>query len=81
MADSGRRDATAFHLELGRLCVLTSRHRHACIVVARAGISDLLDSHPSTPKVQLNVPITFPDGWAANHTVLAHLDQHRVVSR
>jgi hypothetical protein len=34
---SGRRDATAFHLEAGRLCVLTSRHRHACIVVARAG--------------------------------------------
>ncbi|WP_432644254.1 hypothetical protein [Nocardia cyriacigeorgica] len=24
---SGRRDATAFHLEAGRLCVLTSRHR------------------------------------------------------
>ena len=34
---SGRRDATAFHLESGRLCVLTSRHRHACVVVARAG--------------------------------------------
>ncbi|WP_223167891.1 AAA family ATPase [Nonomuraea sp. SYSU D8015] len=78
---SGRRDATAFHLESGRLCVLTSRHRQACIVVARAGISDLLDTHPSSPKVQLNVPIKFPDGWAANHTVLAHLDRHRVVSR
>ena len=37
---SGRRDATAFHLEAGRLCVLASRHRHACIVVARAGIAD-----------------------------------------
>ena len=34
---SGRQDATAFHLESGRLCVLTSRHRHACVVVARAG--------------------------------------------
>lgn len=33
---SGRPDATAFHLETGRLCVLTSRHRHACIVVCRA---------------------------------------------
>ncbi|BFO21790.1 hypothetical protein SHKM778_81780 [Streptomyces sp. KM77-8] len=32
---SGRPDATAFHLETGRLCVLTSRHRHACIVVCR----------------------------------------------
>ncbi|WP_328443424.1 AAA domain-containing protein [Streptomyces sp. NBC_00386] len=37
---SGRRDATAFHLEAGRLCVLASRHRQACIVVAREGIAD-----------------------------------------
>jgi hypothetical protein len=42
---SGRRDATAFHLEVGRLCVLASRRRQACIVVARAGIADLLDAH------------------------------------
>lgn len=77
---SGRRDATAFHLESGRLCVLTSRHRHACIVVARAGIADLLDQHPSSPRVQLNVPIKFPDGWAANQAILAHLDQHRVTT-
>ena len=57
---SGRRDATAFHLEAGRLCVLTSRHRHACIVVARAGIPELLDAHPSTEPVHLNVPLTEP---------------------
>ncbi|MBB4942909.1 hypothetical protein FHR32_007309 [Streptosporangium album] len=54
---SRRRDATAFHLESGRLCVLASRHRHACIVVARAGIPELLDAHPSTGRVRLNVPI------------------------
>jgi hypothetical protein len=35
---SGRRDAIAFHLEAGRLCGPASRHRHARIVVARAGI-------------------------------------------
>lgn len=75
---SGRRDATAFHLEAGRLCVLTSRHRHACIVVARAGIPELLDAHPSTEPVHLNVPAKFPDGWEANHAVLAHLGPHRV---
>ncbi|GAA0991781.1 AAA family ATPase [Acrocarpospora macrocephala] len=77
---SGRRDATAFHLESGRLCVLTSRHRHACVVVARAGIPALLDHHPSSPRIQLNVPIKFPDGWTANHTILAHLEQHRIRS-
>ncbi|MBB2747095.1 UNVERIFIED_ORG: hypothetical protein FHR35_006974 [Microbispora rosea subsp. rosea] len=75
---SGRRDATEFHLEAGRLCVLTSRHRHACVVVARAGIPELLDAHPSTGGVQLNVPVKFPDGWEANQAVLAHLSKHRV---
>ncbi|HEX6969184.1 MAG TPA: AAA domain-containing protein [Micromonosporaceae bacterium] len=70
---SGRRDATAFHLEAGRLCVLVSRHRHACIVVARSGIAELLDAHTSTEPVHLNVPVRFPDGWEANHSFLAYL--------
>lgn len=78
---SGRRDATAFHLEAGRLCVLTSRHRQACIVVAREGITDLLDSHPSTDPVHLSVPAKFPDGWEANQVVMAKLiADHRVAA-
>jgi hypothetical protein len=75
---SGRRDATAFHLESGRLCVLASRHRHACVVVARAGIAELLDAHPSAEPVRLGVPVKFPDGWEANQSVLEHLARHRV---
>ncbi|MFK0292410.1 AAA domain-containing protein [Streptomyces sp. NPDC090442] len=78
---SGRPDATAFHLETGRLCVLASRHRHACIVVCRAGVADLLDEHPATEPVQLGVTVKFPDGWEANHAVLAHLAEHRVPLR
>jgi hypothetical protein len=77
---SGRRDATAFHLETGRLCVLTSRHRQACIVVAREGITDLLDSHPSTEPVHLSVPAKFPDGWEANQVMMAMLAGHRVIA-
>ncbi|MBQ0997466.1 AAA domain-containing protein [Streptomyces sp. RK62] len=77
---SGRRDATAFHLEAGRLCVLASRHRQACIVIAREGIADLLDSHPSTDPVHLSVPAKFPDGWEANQVMLAKLAQHRVAA-
>jgi hypothetical protein len=77
---SGRVDATAFHLEAGRLCVLTSRHRHACIVVARTGIPELLDAHPHTEPVHLNVPAKFPDGWEANQAVMAHLASLRVRS-
>ncbi|MEE6311334.1 AAA domain-containing protein [Plantactinospora veratri] len=76
---SGRRDATAFHLEAGRLCVLVSRHRHACVVVARAGISELLDAHPSTEPVHLNVPVKFPDGWEANQAIAAHLGGRRAL--
>lgn len=75
---SGRPDATAFHLETGRLCVLASRHRHACVVVCRAGVGDLLDEYPSTEPVQLGTLVKFPDGWEANHAVLARLGEHRV---
>jgi AAA domain len=75
---SGRRDATAFHLEAGRLCVLTSRHRHACIVVARAGIPELLDAHPSVEPVHLNVPVKFPDGWEAQQAIMTHLTKWRI---
>jgi hypothetical protein len=78
---SGRPDATAFHLETGRLCVLVSRHRHACIVVCRAGVAELLDEHPATEPVQLGVTVKFPDGWDANHTVLSHLAEHAVAWR
>ncbi|MFE0807657.1 AAA family ATPase [Streptomyces sp. NPDC058794] len=78
---SGRPDATAFHLETGRLCVLTSRHRHACVVVCREGVGELLDDYPSTEPVQLGTLVKFPDGWEANHAVLAHLAEHRVAWR
>jgi len=78
---SGRRDAGAFHLEAGRLCVLASRHRHACIVVGRRGIDELLDAHPSAEPVYLGVPVKFPDGWEANQAVLSRLAAHRIQAR
>ena len=71
---SGRAAASEFHLETGRLCVLLSRHRHACIVVGRAGISNLLDTHPLSSPIWLGAPIPIPDGWEANQTVLAGLE-------
>ncbi|MFI8106192.1 AAA domain-containing protein [Streptomyces sp. NPDC086023] len=75
---SGRPDATAFHLETGRLCVLASRHRHACVVVCRAGVAELLDEHPSTDPVQLGVTVKFPDGWEAMMTTWDSWSNHRV---
>lgn len=40
-----------------------SWHRHACIVIARAGIADLLDAHPSDEHTHLGVRAKLPDGW------------------
>lgn len=70
---SGRATTSEFHLETGRLCVLLSRHRQACIVVGRAGISDVLDAHPGTTPVWIGAPIPVPDGWEANEVVMERL--------
>lgn len=75
---AGRRDATAFHLESGRMCVMLSRHRHACIVVGRAGASRMLAEFPDTDPVFLEEPEKLPDGWQANHLILEHLEGCRV---
>jgi len=75
---AGRRDATAFHLESGRMCVMLSRHRHACIVVGRAGAARLLAEFPDSDPIYLEEPEKFPDGWQANHLVLEHLARFRV---
>jgi hypothetical protein len=67
---SGRRDASSFHLEAGRLCVLASRHRQACIIVARAGIRSQLDAFPHSEPVWLGAAPPEVDGWEANHRFL-----------
>jgi hypothetical protein len=75
---SGRRDASEFHLDAGRLCVLLSRHRQACIVVSRGGIRDQLASHAPTEPIWLGEMAPVLDGWHAHLTVLDHLMQHAV---
>lgn len=75
---AGRRDATAFHLEAGRMCVMLSRHRQACIVVGRAGADRLLAEFPDADPIFLDEPEKFPDGWEANSLVLDHLAGYKV---
>jgi hypothetical protein len=75
---AGRRDATAFHLEAGRMCVMLSRHRQSCVVVGRAGADRLLAEFPDADPVFLDEPEKFPDGWEANSLVLDHLAGFRV---
>lgn len=75
---SGRRSASSFHLDAGRLCVLLSRHRHACIVVSRGGIREQLRAHPSTDPVWLGESVPGTDSWNAHLAILDHLEAHRV---
>lgn len=77
---SGRRDASAFHLEAGRLCVLLSRHRQACIVVARSGIDEALRRYPATDPITVSEPFPLVDGWEANLSVLEQLHQYRLAA-
>jgi hypothetical protein len=77
---SGRRDASAFHLEAGRLCVLLTRHRQACIVLAREGIADALRRYPATDPITVSEPFPLVDGWEANLSVLDLLARHRVAA-
>jgi hypothetical protein len=77
---SGRRDATTFHLDAGRLCVLLSRHRHACIVVSRAGLHDQLMAHAPTEPVWIAEQVPVVDGWEAHLSVLEHLNRHRLAA-
>jgi energy-coupling factor transporter ATP-binding protein EcfA2 len=75
---SGRRDASAFHLEAGRLCVLASRHRQACIVVTRDGVRQQLDAYPHTEPVWIGATTPEVDGWEANHRFLDGLNPYAV---
>jgi len=75
---SGRRDASSFHLESGRLCVLLSRHRHACVVVTRGGIREQLEAYPSGDPIWISERLPVVDGWEANVALLEHLDAYRV---
>jgi hypothetical protein len=78
---SGRADASVFHLDAGRLCVMMSRHRIACFVVSRAGIEDLLLRYaPSGDRVLgLDEDAEFT-GWKAHLSIARMLrDRGRVV--
>jgi hypothetical protein len=64
---SGRADATAFHLDAGRLCVLLSRHSVGCWLFSRAGIEQQLRRYAPIGDRSLGI-YEDPeyDGWRAN---------------
>jgi hypothetical protein len=68
-----------FHLDPGRLCVMLTRHRHACIVVGRAGDSDLLESVPPAAEAWLGFEGSPEvDGWYAHRVVFEQLRRRAV---
>ena len=71
---SGRADATAFHLDAGRLCVMLSRHRIACWVFGRQGISQQLLRFAPAGDRALGIDDD-PEyrGWRAHLTLMAAL--------
>jgi len=71
---SGRADATAFHLDAGRLCVLLSRHRVACWIFGRDGISPQLLRY--APKGDRSLGISDDpefEGWRSNMNLMQAL--------
>jgi hypothetical protein len=71
---SGRADVQAFHLDAGRLCVMLSRHRIACLLLARAGLDELVEGHvvlgARTPGIDDDPEFT---GWQAHRRLLRSL--------
>jgi len=67
----------AFHLDPGRLCVLLTRHRQACIVVGRDTDRRLLEGiPPATPGFLGWDPDPVLDGWDAHEGVFSLLEPH-----
>jgi hypothetical protein len=67
----------AIHLDPGRLCVLLTRHRQACIVVGRDSDRALLEGiPPATPGYLGWDPDPVLDGWDAHEGVFRLLEPH-----
>lgn len=73
---SGRADATAFHLDAGRLCVMLSRHRIGCWIFGRQGMSEQLTRFAPAGDRALGIDDD-PEyhGWRAHLTLLAALSR------
>jgi hypothetical protein len=69
-----------FHLDPGRLCVLLTRHRQACIVVGRQGDEEMLSDQvpPSTPAYLGQSADPLLDGWEVHRQVYADLAPWRI---
>ena len=76
---AGLAEADEFHVDSGRLCVLTTRHRHACILVGRRGDRELLEGlPPSTPAWPGIDDDAILGGWDVHRRVFDALEPTRI---
>ena len=76
---AGLMDVDDFHLNPGRLCVMLTRHRHACIVVGRAADRELVAGiPPATPCYVGWDANPALDGWYVHEGVFRELEGHRL---
>lgn len=78
---SGLAQSDTFHSDAGRLCVAISRHRVACVLVGRAGISKALARTPyQGDRDARELQDVEWQGRKAHLTLLGHLANGRTVS-
>jgi hypothetical protein len=76
---AGLLDVDEFHLDPGRLCVMLTRHRQACVVIGRAADRDLVKGiPPATPSYVGWDANPALDGWYVHESIFAGLDRFRV---
>lgn len=66
---SGQPEPTAFAMEAGRLCVMCSRHRAACLLVGRPGLAAAAGSGAGAAERTL-ADVGGAAGWQAHSTLL-----------
>jgi hypothetical protein len=78
---AGLAEPDAFHLDPGRLCVMLTRHRHACVLIGRASDVELLDGiPPATPAYLGTTTDPVLDGWTTHRAVYKTLLANRVAA-
>ena len=78
---AGLAEADPFHLDPGRLCVMLTRHRHACVVIGRTGDAELLAGVPPATPAYLGWEVDpVLDGWSTHRHVYNTLRNHRITA-
>jgi hypothetical protein len=76
---AGLDEADEFHLESGRMCVMCTRHRHACVVIGRAGDRELVEGlpppTPAWPDVEFDHILR---GWEVHQSIFSALMPYHV---